>query len=259
MTLKEKLISYVRQLIDKITAYKIENSELTASNEALQSEKASLEVENSALETRVEQLIEKAQDAEQLEVIIDASGVLESTDGTATEKVERLIHATDLLCKLYRVSYYGVHSIERFDFYIDWADYVDFSYARNLKFVLGVDTNKVLSCRDMFFNCSGLVTIQIPFNMSKHNAYHMDRMFSGCSALVDVSFVKETIKESIIIPSPVLSKESIKSIIDGLADLTGGTMQKLTFHSSVLQRILEDNELFERFDDATLNKNWSIE
>ena len=187
---------------------------------------------------------------EEIENIIDASGVLESTEGTVTDKVEQLIHATDLFFKLYGINFYGKYDVERIEFYIDWVLTVDFQYARGLKFLKGIDATKLTTCRNMFVNCSALETIEMPFDVSKHNAYHMEAMFSGCISLVDVRFVKETIKGSIKIPSPVLSAESIQSIIDGLA--TVATAQTLTLHADVKAKLTAEQL-------ATITgKNWNL-
>lgn len=185
----------------------------------------------------------------QIGQMIDESGVLDSTEGTVAEKVGQLIHATDLFFKLYEVNFYGIHSVERIEFYIDWATAIDFQYARGLKYLRGIDTTKLTTCRNILANCNLLETIEIPFDMSKHNAWHMANMFLGCSSLVNVGFVAETIKESIsFAQSPLLSAESIQSIIDGLAIVE--TAQTLTLHSSIV--LTEEQK-------ATINsKGWTL-
>lgn len=52
-----------------------------------------------------------------------------------------------------------------------------------------------------------------------------------------------------------LSDVTIPSIIDGLVDLTGGTAQKLQFHSDVLLRIASNPV----WDAEILKKNWTYE
>lgn len=185
----------------------------------------------------------------QIGEMIDESGVLDSTEGTVEEKINSLIHATDLFRKLYEVNFYGIHSVERIEFYIDWAKEVNLNYARGLKYLRGIDTTKLTTCRNMISDCNLLETIEIPFDMSKHNAYHMTNMFSGCSSLVNVGFVAETIIESISFAhSPLLSADSIQSIIDGLAYVT--TAQTLTLHKAIT---LTDEQ------KATINsKGWTL-
>lgn len=114
-TLKSK----VNQLIDKVRAYKVENAELTASNEALQSENKTLETRIDELEASIKPEQEKSVDitensvvdvlpdenktlskvtvnvdvpdtGAEIENLIDNSG-LEIKGETATEKVEQLI------------------------------------------------------------------------------------------------------------------------------------------------------------------------
>lgn len=181
--------------------------------------------------------------------MIDESGVLDGTEGTVEEKVGELIHATDLFFKLYEINFYGIHSVERIEFYIDWATAASFEYARGLKYLKGVDTTKLTSCRQMFNQCNLLETIEIPFDMSKHNAWHMGNMFMGCSSLVNVGFVAKTIKESIsFAQSSLLSAESIQSIIDGLAIVE--TAQTLTLNSAIT---------FTDEQKATINsKGWTL-
>lgn len=189
---------------------------------------------------------------EELGTLIDQSGVLGTTDETVTvtEKVEQLIHATDLFFKLYGIHFYGKNDVERIKFYIDWVSTVNFEFARGLKFLRGVDATRLITCRNIFNSCSALETIEIPFDMSKHNAYHMAGMFGGCISLVNVRFVKETIKDSITIPSPVLSAESIQSIIDGLAVLVVGATRTLTLHA--------DAKIMQSQVDSANAKGWTI-
>jgi hypothetical protein len=185
---------------------------------------------------------------EEIEQIIDKSGVLDSTEGTVEDKVEMLTHYVDVFKKTNKVSYYGILNIEHIYFYIDFVNDIDFQYARNLKTVAGVDVSKLTTCRYMFNGCRNLVSIQRPFDMSKHSAWHMTAMFDGCTSLVDVGFVAESIKESIIIPSDVLSKESKNSIFNGLAYVT--TAQTLTLH--------KDAKILQSQVDSANAKGWTV-
>ena len=79
------------------------------------------------------------------------------------------------------------------------------------------------------------------------------RLLGNCYALSDITFVNRSIKWSLSIAnSPLLTAESIQSIIDGLADLTGQTAQTITFHSTVKNKLTE-----EQIASAT-SKNWNI-
>jgi hypothetical protein len=203
---------------------------------------------------------------EEIENIIDQSGVLDSTDGTATDKVNLLINYTHFLQGLYGIRIYSNDSIEHICFYIDWASLVEFQYARNLKTMVGVDATKLEHCRSMFNGCKNLVSIQVPFDLSKHSAYNLSSMFNGCSSLVDVGFVDESIKGSITIPSPVLSKESIsgeQGIINGLnSEVTG---QTLTIPRNAVKKAFETSEGANNGDESAewlslkdSKPNWTI-
>lgn len=78
-------------------------------------------------------------------------------------------------------------------------------------------------------------------------------MWSGCRNLVTVTPKANTIKISIsFADSPKLSDTSIQSIIDGLADLTGGTAQTLTLHKDVGAKLTDAQK-------ATITaKNWTL-
>ena len=78
-------------------------------------------------------------------------------------------------------------------------------------------------------------------------------MFNYIYSLVNVRFVANTIKLSIAFAqSDNLSTETIQSIIDGLADLTGGTAQTLTLHSTVGSKLTDTQK-------ATITaKNWTL-
>lgn len=76
---------------------------------------------------------------------------------------------------------------------------------------------------------------------------------SGCSALEDVSFMPNTIYKAFHIGhSSKLTDASIQSIIDGLADVTGGDTQKLQLHSTVGAKLTEEQKA------SATAKNWTL-
>lgn len=78
-------------------------------------------------------------------------------------------------------------------------------------------------------------------------------MFRYCTHLRDVRFVSGTIKYNIgFAQSNLLSDESIQSILDGLADLTGVDAQTITFHSDVKAKLTEDQIV------TITGKNWTL-
>lgn len=192
---------------------------------------------------------------DEIENLIDKSGVLGTFEGTATEKVEMLTHYVDVFKKAYKLSYYGIKTLEHIDFYIDFVSYeLDFQYS-SVKTMVGVDVSKLNTCRNMFSYCRELVSIQRPFDMSKFTAWSMADMFQQCISLVDVSFVAESIKGSITIPSPVLSKESIsgeQGIINGLnSEVTG---QTLTIPRIAVKKAFETSE---GANDGDTSETWN--
>lgn len=89
------------------------------------------------------------------------------------------------------------------------------------------------------FDCSNVTTFNYAF--SKHYALEYIRFVPGTIRVnFDISW------------SSKLTDESIQSIIDGLADLTGSTAQTLTFHATVGAKLTDDQK-------ATVStKNWTL-
>ena len=76
-------------------------------------------------------------------------------------------------------------------------------------------------------------------------------VFSSCVALEEIRIKKESLSLSTSFGyNGALSSESIQSIIDGLADLTGGTAQTITWHKSVYDKLTDEQKV------QISNKNW---
>jgi hypothetical protein len=211
--------------------------------------------------------------------------VLDSTEGTATEKVEQLIDkaqwekfwyeqsgkwSSPILNMFYgavvspRLNFENVNQVrnlyasfagEEINFYINCSKAQDvnrcFQSSENLRFIVGIDTASAVIVQSMFNQCLALETIQEPLNFQNVvSATNMTSVFAKCNALKNIKFVSETIKVSIAIPSPVLSDESIQSIIDGLA--TVETTQKLTLHTDVVVKLTDDQLL------TMASKKWEV-
>ena len=96
-----------------------------------------------------------------------------------------------------------------------------------------------------------LVEILGEFDAS--NCTTFNNTFGDCAALQTIRFAKGTIKVSISFgSSPNLTDATIQNIIDGLADLTGGTAQSVGFHSTVLAKLTEEQSA------TILAKNWTV-
>lgn len=102
-----------------------------------------------------------------------------------------------------------------------------------------------------FLHCRFLRRIvgELDLTEAAFNGYE----FYNCTALEEIRIKSGTIKKSIAFAqSDKLSAASIQSIIDGLADLTGATAQKLGIHSDVLFRLTETQY------NAITAKNWTL-
>lgn len=128
------------------------------------------------------------------------------------------------------------------------------SYDRTLKrLTFNIDTQK---CTNFNYAFSGLVALEtvdgMPLNFSA-NAQATLNLFTNDRALKDFRVVKETIYKNFNIQHcSLLSTDTIQSIIDGLADLTGGTAQTLTLHATVGAKLTDTQK-------ATITaKNWTL-
>ena len=98
---------------------------------------------------------------------------------------------------------------------------------RGLKTVLGeIDASAVTGFKNCFNTCSSLETIR----------------FKSGTIKVEISFAE----------CPSFSNDTIQSIIDGLADLTGGTAQTLTLHATVGAKLTDAQKA------AASAKNWTL-
>lgn len=118
---------------------------------------------------------------------------------------------------------------------------IDFS-----NFNLNVET-----LNQAFNNCVSLKRILGMFDLT--NTTSVNNSFGNCLVLEEVRFKGNSIFLSISFSSSsTLSDESIQSIIDGLADLTGQTAQTLTVHKTVGEKLTDTQK-------ATITaKNWTL-
>lgn len=102
-----------------------------------------------------------------------------------------------------------------------------------------------------FYNCNSLISIIGALDVSRVPQFQMS--FANIFKLVDIEFVKNTINHTISFSSSsALSDKSIQSIIDGLADLTGQTMQTLDFHSDIILKLTDEQWI------QIADKNWEV-
>lgn len=125
-----------------------------------------------------------------------------------------------------------------------------FASNSSLGYVKGLNTQSAINMNYLFNACDMLTGVN---TLDLSNIKSIKGLFNGCSKLTNISFVESSIKISISFSSsPLLSNESIQSIINGLADLTGQTAQTITFHSDVKNKLTEEQIA------SVTSKNWSI-
>ena len=126
-----------------------------------------------------------------------------------------------------------------------------FSRCSDLKFLDLSEFNTTFGVStDVFYSCSKLEEIRGEIENTTTN---WTLWFASCVKLREVRFKANSIKGAFTIAqSPLLSAESIQSIVDGLADMTGGTSYKLTLHADVKAKLTEEQL-------ATIAaKNWTV-
>lgn len=112
-------------------------------------------------------------------------------------------------------------------------------------------TSKITSIDKAFFNCHSLESLST-LDVSGCTGFgggSSDYSFGRCHALKEIRFAPECIKYSIhFVDSPLLSQESVQSIIDGLAWVD--VVQHLTLNSQV---VVTDSQ-----KQAIYNKGWTL-
>lgn len=157
---------------------------------------------------------------EELENLIDESGVLGTTDETATakEKVNLLIDKAKLLDELRGFSFVNNTTIETIGYYFDTPTNIyndTFSGTSALKKIKGFNTSKTTRLTNTF-NRSAVEIIEKPFDLSSLQEGSYNHTFMHAKFLIEIRIVPDTIPCSITFSSEKLSVESAKSIILGL-------------------------------------------
>lgn len=103
---------------------------------------------------------------------------------------------------------------------------------------------------DLFYGCTNLEEIR---GEIENTTTTWTLWFTSCAKLREVRFKPSSIKGVFnITASPLLSDASIQSIIDGLADLTGGTSSTVAFHADAGARLTDEQKA-----NITV-KNWAL-
>jgi hypothetical protein len=114
------------------------------------------------------------------------------------------------------------------------------------------DTSNVTTYNQMFNNRNSIKRILGDFDFGK--CTNVINMFSRNCNLEEFYPVANTIKISIDFAScSKLIDASIQAIINGLADLTGQTAQTISWHTSVLERLTDEQY------QMIFDKNWTVQ
>lgn len=124
-----------------------------------------------------------------------------------------------------------------------------FADSTNLKSIDFVNsTSKVTNFSELF---NGKTLLETAKGLDLSSATNVSNMFLGCSNLKNVTFVENSIKISFNLgDSPLLTDESIQSLINGLATVT--SQQTLTLHADVKSKLTEEQK------SAITSKNWQL-
>lgn len=188
--------------------------------------------------------------------IIDQSGVLDSTDGTATEKVEQLIDYADLFKKARGISFHN-SNIETITMDCSHLTNLNgaFDGCRKIKEIHLSNTQNVKTWQYFLYSCNSLTTLET-LDLSGRTNVNGTWAIGGIDNLRTFKVEPNTILVSIIIPAPKLTDgtdgtfNSIQSIIDGLAIVE--TAQTLTLHADVKAKLTEEQLV------TITNKNWNL-
>ena len=152
-----------------------------------------------------------------------------------------------------------------------------FAQSNVYKVKIGIDRNyKAIAANYMFQNCANLVSVKIKNDsLCLNNCTYLfdgctalesidgvidisqcggtNSMFNKCYALKEVRFVSQSINANILFDSCAdLSVDSINSIINGLADMTGKTSCTLFVHGNVFSRMTVEQKTI------IASKNWTL-
>ena len=123
-----------------------------------------------------------------------------------------------------------------------------FSSCYSLQTIPLLNTSGVTNMNSMFYYCSSLQTIPL---LDTGSVTNMNYMFNNCPYLEFLTMTN--IKLSFdISASTKFSQETLESLIDNLADLTGQTAQTFTMGSTNLAKVSQEKK------DLATAKNWSL-
>ncbi len=129
-----------------------------------------------------------------------------------------------------------------------WANKI-FMYCYGVKYIPECRMPKTSQATDIFNGSTDLITIGL-INISSSN--RNDRIFYNCPALQNIVFEGDIIANISFGSSPNLTSESVVSIITALKDLMGQPSQAVTFHSTIGNKLTNEQKAI------ITAKNWTL-
>lgn len=218
--------------------------------------KAEVEAENAEILVDINTaLVEKgAEAADSLSGVPEKIGSIEAGGGVTGDIPDGYIKIDPKWTSLYDLCN-GRSSMVQHIKYSDTANITNFTAMCTGWHETGIvvpswDTRKATTIQNMYLYSRGIVEIG---EMNIPNVKDTRNTFTACSSLERISFVAGCIHVNISFTDcPRLSDASIQSIIDGLADLSGGTAQTLTLHSTVGAKLTDAQKA------SAAAKNWTL-
>lgn len=110
---------------------------------------------------------------------------------------------------------------------------------------------KASSITQLFHSCRKLREVKGVLDLTSNTSSSMP--LYNCLALEDITIKEGTIHEGLnLMLSPLLNEKSRQSVIDGLADLTGGTSQNIIWHKTFDTVITDEQKA------QITSKNWTM-
>ena len=135
---------------------------------------------------------------------------------------------------------------------------IDFSGCTNMTYMLArskitkFPTVNVSSATQVSYMCNYATELEEITITGIRQTHDFSGAFSVCSKLKNLMVSGVIGKNFSVVQSPLLTSESVQSIIDALADLTGENTQTLSLHASVKATLTEEQLA------SITQKNWTV-
>lgn len=188
------------------------------------------------LKAKVGLLIEKAQSGggtEEIENIIDASGVLDSTEGTATEKIQQLLDLAYISKNIWTLRFpWNATLKDEIIFDCKKIKFMDYAFSSaKVKTIRLSNTQNVAKWGNAFQDCTAETIETLDF--SACDSFNMQTLM--CNNLKNLKIVPQTLKYNTTLTSTLLTTESKDSVFNGLAKIEVARTLTLPANLKILQ------------------------